>query len=45
MNIIFSGTTAVAAINTKRNFIGIEKEEKYCEITRQRIKNIPDSLF
>ena len=35
---IGSGTTAVACINTNRNFIGIEKEEKYCEISRQRIK-------
>ena len=34
---IGSGTTAVAAINTGRKFIGIEKEEKYCEIAKQRI--------
>jgi len=33
-----SGTTAVAAINTKRNYILIEKEEKYCEIARQRLR-------
>ena len=32
-----SGTTAVAAVNTGRKFIGIEKEEKYCEIAKQRI--------
>jgi DNA modification methylase len=35
---IGSGTTAIACINTNRNFIGIEKEEKYCEIARERIK-------
>ena len=33
-----SGTTAVAAHNTGRFFIGIEKEPKYCEIARQRVK-------
>ena len=37
-NCIGSGTTAIACINTNRNFIGIEKEEKYCEIARERIK-------
>ncbi len=37
-NCIGSGTTAVACIKTKRNFIGIEKEEKYCEIANKRIK-------
>src|SRR3990167_10933298 len=35
-NCIGSGTTAVAAMNTDRNFIGIEKCVKYCEIARQR---------
>ena len=37
---IGSGTTAVACINTKRNFIGIELDEKYCEIARQRISSL-----
>ena len=32
-----SGTTGVACIRTKRQFILIEKEEPYCEIARQRI--------
>lgn len=36
-NCIGSGTTAIAALNTGRLFIGIEKEEKYCEIARQRV--------
>lgn len=33
-----SGTTAIAAINTNRNYILIEKDLKYCEIIRDRIK-------
>ena len=32
-----SGTTGVAAIDTNRNAILIEREEKYCEIIRARI--------
>lgn len=36
-NVIGSGTTAVAAINANRNFIGIEKESEYVDIARQRI--------
>lgn len=35
-----SGTTAVAAIETNRNYILIEKEENYVEISNQRIKLI-----
>lgn len=34
-----SGTTGVACVNTNRNFIGIEKEEKYFEIAVKRIQN------
>src|SRR5699024_6225280 len=33
-NVIGSGTTAVAAINTGRQFIGIEREEEYVNIAR-----------
>lgn len=36
-NCIGSGTTAIACINTGRNFIGIEKEEKNCRIAEERI--------
>ena len=35
-----SGTTAIAAINTKRNYILIEKEPEYVKICEERIKNI-----
>ena len=36
-NCIGSGTTAVAAINTNRNYIGFELSEEYCEIAKERI--------
>jgi site-specific DNA-methyltransferase (adenine-specific) len=39
-NCIGSGTTAIAAINTKRNWIGIEKEVEYCTIAYNRIKSL-----
>ena len=32
-----SGSTGVACVNTNRNFIGIEMDEKYFEIAEQRI--------
>jgi site-specific DNA-methyltransferase (adenine-specific) len=37
---IGSGTTAIACINTNRNYIGIEKDEKYYHIAKERIKKI-----
>jgi len=40
-----SGTTGVAAIQTGRNFIGIEKEQKYFEIASRRIAQAPQPLF
>ncbi len=44
-----SGSTGVAAINTGRNFIGFETEEKYFEIAKDRIsraiKEKEQSLF
>ena len=34
-----SGSTGVACINTNRNFIGIELDEKYFNIAKERINN------
>lgn len=34
-----SGSTALAALNLERNFIGIEKDPKFVEIANERIKN------
>jgi site-specific DNA-methyltransferase (adenine-specific) len=34
-----SGTTAIACLNTNRNYILIEKEKKYFDIINERIKN------
>lgn len=34
-----SGTTGVACLNTNRNFIGIELDEKYFNIAKERIEN------
>ena len=39
-NCIGSGTTAIACINTKRNYIGFELDEKYYNIMVERINNI-----
>lgn len=33
-----SGTTAIAAINTNRNYIGFELDIEYCHIANERIK-------
>ncbi len=32
-----SGTTAIACINTKRNYIGFEMDKHYCDIANERI--------
>ena len=37
-NTMGSGSTGVACVNTKRNFIGIEKDDKYFEIACDRIE-------
>ena len=36
-NTMGSGTTGVACVNTNRNFIGIELDDEYFEIAKQRI--------
>lgn len=38
-NTMGSGTTGVACVHTKRNFIGIEKDETYFKIAQERIMN------
>ena len=38
-NCMGSGTTGVACVNTNRDFIGIEKEEKYFKIAENRMNN------
>jgi len=43
-NTIGSGTTAVAAINTGRNFIGIEMDKGYCDIANKRIQEAREKL-
>lgn len=39
-----SGTTGVACVNLNRQFIGIEKDDKYFEIARKRIQEAKDSM-
>ncbi|PHE13388.1 cytosine methyltransferase [Bacillus toyonensis] len=43
-NCIGSGTTAVAAIKTNRNFIGFEISEEYCAAANERINNLNQVL-
>lgn len=38
-NCMGSGSTGVACVNTNRNFIGIELDNKYFEIAKERINN------
>ena len=42
-----SGSTGVACVNTNRNFIGIELDEGYFQIAKERIENCSkkDSTF
>ena len=39
-NCMGSGSTGVACFNTNRNFIGIEKDEKYFNIAKERILSL-----
>lgn len=43
-NCIGSGTTAVACIEAKRNYIGIELSKKYCDVARKRIADVDRKL-
>ena len=36
-----SGSTGVAAVKLNRKFIGIDTDEKYVTISRERIESIP----
>ena len=40
-----SGTTVVAAVNTNRNFIGIEQDEEYFEISKNRIEKLQNTIL
>ena len=42
-NCMGSGSTGIACVNTGRNFIGIEKEEKYFNIAEERIREINEN--
>jgi tRNA G46 methylase TrmB len=44
-NCIGSGTTALAAIKTQRNYIGIENDEKYYNLTIKRIEEYKTNQF
>lgn len=41
-NTMGSGTTAIACMNTERNFIGIELEEKYLQVAKKRVEKIKE---
>ena len=40
-----SGTTAIACLKNKRNYIGFEINPLYCEIINKRITNFNSNLF
>ena len=44
-NCMGSGSTGVACQNLNRNFIGIELDEHYFQIAKERIGNVPVKLF
>jgi len=48
-NVVFdgflgSGTTAVAAVNTNRHYIGFELDKHYCDIANSRIESAKEDL-
>ena len=40
-NCMGSGATGIAAVKLNRKFIGIDTDEKYVTISRERIESIP----
>lgn len=43
-NCIGSGTTAIACINTNRNYIGFELDTTYCDMANKRIQDIVNKV-
>lgn len=43
-NCMGSGSTGVACLNTGRKFIGIEKDEQYFEVAKERIESMQEAL-
>lgn len=39
------GSTVIGAVKNKRNAIGIEKEEAYCKIAKQRINELKEGML
>ena len=44
-NVMGSGTTGIAAINTNRNFIGMEMEHKFFDLSIERISEVIDETY
>lgn len=44
-NCMGSGSTCIAAINTNRHYIGIEKEQRYFDIAQERIYQIKEQYM
>lgn len=44
-NCMGSGSTGVACVNTNRNFIGIELDEKYFNIAKSRIEEAKNEIY
>jgi site-specific DNA-methyltransferase (adenine-specific) len=42
---IGSGSTAVAAKRLKRNYVGIDISEEYCNLAKERIRRTPETLL
>ena len=41
---IGSGTTAIAALKTRRNYIGYDNNPEYLEVAEKRIKKLQEQL-